>query len=74
MQHATIGAAHAGGGALLHLHRLAQCLPTVIDSCLRLELGANQLHTLIRQHRDEQMPIRAILLVVKHRAQTQLIN
>lgn len=72
MQRATIGAAHAGGGTPLHLHRLAQGLPTVIDFCLRLELGANQLHTLVRQHRNEQMPVRAILLVVKHRAQTQL--
>jgi len=72
MQHSSVGAAHAGGGAPLPLHRFAQAVPTVIDLPLCFELGANQLHTLIRQHRDEQMPISAILFMVKHRAQTQL--
>ena len=66
MQHVPIGAAHAGGGALLHLHRLAQCLPTVIDLRLILELSANQLHTLIRQHCDEQMTIDTVFLLMKH--------
>ncbi len=75
------GLAHVRGSAITALHghgdpalrgqRLTQRVPSVIDA-LGLELQAQRVHEVVRQHADEQVAFDSSINPVEHRAQTQV--
>ena len=71
MYRSPVAATQTGRYAPLDRERISQACPGIVDSGL-FQFYPYRLHALIRQHRDEQMTIRAILLRVKQRTQAQL--
>ena len=67
MQCTAVGAAEGRGHAHLAVEHLAQALSALVD-VLRVQAPADQLHELVGEHGDEQVPIGARFLVVKDRA------
>jgi hypothetical protein len=71
MQGAPVGAPEAGrDAALLTSHNPAHGIPTQVNAAL-FQAATYDLHELVSQDGDEQMLIGALLLVVKHGAQSQ---
>ena len=70
MHGVTIAALHGDGDPALSGQRVTQRVPAVVDA-VGLELQAQRVHEVIRQHTDEQMAFNASIDSVEHRAQTQ---
>ena len=68
MNRAPIGATQACSHPALHAERLPERGPGIMDPGL-FQFFPQHLHTLIGQHRDEQMPVHPVLPGVKHRTQ-----
>jgi len=71
MHGATIAALQGHRDPTLSRQRLTQRVPAVVDT-FSLELQAQRVHELIRQHADEQMPLDTSIDSVEYRAQTQV--
>ena len=71
MHGATISALHGDGDPVLSGQRLTPCAPAVVDA-MALELQAQRMHKVIRQHADEQMPFDTSINWVEHLAQGQV--
>ena len=70
MQGAAIGALEARGDTLLHGKDLPQTAPAALDIVF-LQLPANDLHELVGQDGDEQVPVNANFFMVVDRAQAE---
>ena len=70
MQGAPVGAPETGRDSALAGHNPANGVPTQVNAAL-FQVAAYDLHELVGQDGDEQMPIGALFFVVKHGAQAQ---
>jgi len=70
MQGAPVGAPETGGDSALAGHNPANGVPAQVNAAL-FQAAADDLHELVGQHGDEQVPIGTLFFVVEHGTQAQ---
>jgi hypothetical protein len=70
MQGSFVSAAETGGDSALAGHNPANGVPTQVNAAL-FQVAAYDLHELVGQYGDEQVPIGALCFAVEHGAQAQ---
>ena len=70
MQGSAVGAPETGRDSALAGHNPANGVPTQVNAAL-FQVAAYDLHELVGQYGDEQVPIGALFFVVEHGTQAQ---